>query len=246
MKAPLTIGWHVVSFAPAAMLLTLSVATAAAQPPPGPPNALQGFSQNRNEPINITSASLEVRDKEKIATFIDNVRLVQGDTVLECKLLIVYYDEEAMPVGKVARPAQQPTSAKSVPAKSIPAQPGQQQIRRLEAKGGVIVTQKDQTAIGESGVFDMKTNVVTLTGKVVVSQGQNVVRGDRLWVDLNTNVSRVESSNGGPVNAIFLPGSRDQIKPAAAAAPAAPAARAGAAPDQNKPKPSPSRPLKLN
>ena len=67
-----------------------------------------------------------------------------------------------------------------------------QQIRRVEVKGGVLVTQKDQTATGESGVFDMQANTVTLLGNVVISQGQNVVRGDRLTVDLNSGVSRVE------------------------------------------------------
>ena len=42
----------------------------------------------------------------------------------------------------------------------------------------------------------MKTNTVTLTGTVVVTQGQNVVRGDRLTVDLTTGVSRVEGRQG--------------------------------------------------
>ena len=42
---------------------------------------------------------------------------------------------------------------------------GSQQIRRLEAKGGVIVTQKDQTATGDTGMFDMRANTVTLTGQ---------------------------------------------------------------------------------
>ena len=55
------------------------------------------------------------------------------------------------------------------------------------------VNQKDQTATGDKGLFDMKANTVTLEGNVVVSQGQNVMRGDRLVVDLTTGVSRVES-----------------------------------------------------
>ena len=62
----------------------------------------------------------------------------------------------------------------------------------MEAKGGVLVTQKDQTATGESGVFDMQANTVTLLGNVVISQGQNVVKGDRLTVDLASGTSRVE------------------------------------------------------
>ena len=54
------------------------------------------------------------------------------------------------------------------------------QISRLEASGGVTVTQKDQTATGDSALFDMKSNTVTLKGNVTVSQGQNVMRGDKL------------------------------------------------------------------
>ena len=148
-----------------------------AQKPGGPPNALQGFSQNRDKPVKIDAASLEVRDKDKIATFHGNVQVVQGDTTLRCRTLSVFYDQ-----GETANTL---TAAKPGPG-------GQQRIRRLEAKGNVVVTQKDQTATGENGVFDMASNTVTLIGNVVVTQGQNVVKGDRLVVDLATGVSHVE------------------------------------------------------
>lgn len=46
----------------------------------GVPNAMQGFSQNRDKPIQIDAASLEMRDKDKAATFSGNVKVVQGDT----------------------------------------------------------------------------------------------------------------------------------------------------------------------
>ena len=51
------------------------------------PNALQGFSQNKDQPVKIEAASLEVRDKEKIATFSGNVIVTQGDTIMRCKSL---------------------------------------------------------------------------------------------------------------------------------------------------------------
>jgi len=165
--------------------------TPAATASSGPPNALQGFSQNRDKPLKITSASLEVRDKEKIATFSGDVHLVQGDTTLRSKTLIVFYDDEADGKSDASKSdAQKP--AKPPAAAGADAAPISQQIRRVEAKGGVLVTQKDQTATGESGIFDMQANTVTLLGNVVISQGQNVVRGDRLTVDLNSGVSRVE------------------------------------------------------
>lgn len=183
--------------------MSLSTAPASAQMQ-GQSNALQGFAKNRGQPIQIESASLEVREKDKQATFIDNVKVVQGDTTLECKTLVVHYDDESKAAARQTRRQQGPSTT------------GGQQIKRLEAKGGVVVTQKDQTATGDRGVYDMKSNTVTLIGNVVVTQGKNVVRGDRLVVDIDSGVSRVESSQGaGRVQGLFSSGPRE-AKPAAA------------------------------
>src|SRR6266496_1179606 len=61
----------------------------------GVPNAMQGFSQNRDQPIQIEAASLEVRDKSKEATFAGNVKVVQGDTTMTSKTLVVFYDQSS-------------------------------------------------------------------------------------------------------------------------------------------------------
>jgi lipopolysaccharide export system protein LptA len=212
-------------------MLAIAVAggVATAQTPSGPPNALQGFSQNRDKPVQIDAATLEVRDKDKIATFLGNVKMVQGDTTMRCKSLAVFYDQDATPGAM--------TAAKPGPG-------GQQKIKRLEAKGGVIVTQKDQTATGDNGVFDMKSNTVTLLGGVVVTQGQNVLRGESLVVNLTTGVSRVESKTGqGRVQGLFLPSSASDNKPGNAPAPASTAA--GPAAGREPPKPHPTGPTGL-
>ena len=171
------------------------------------PNALQGFSQNRNQPIHIDAAKLEVRDKDKIATFsgdakTGDVKVVQGDTVMRSKVLVVYYDQDGGSAGtKTAQAA-------------TPGPGGSQQIRRLEAKGNVIVTQKDQTVTGDNGVFDVKVNTVTMTGGVVLTQGENVLRGESLVVDLTTGVSRIEPGKSGRVQSVFIPKNNNQ-QPAA-------------------------------
>ncbi len=59
----------------AAALLAVTGAALKAQPSKGPPNALQGFSQNRDQPVHIEAATLEVRDKDKMATFSGDVRV---------------------------------------------------------------------------------------------------------------------------------------------------------------------------
>jgi lipopolysaccharide export system protein LptA len=160
----------------------------------GVPNAMQGFSQNRDQPIQIEAASLEMIDKKKEATFTGNVKVVQGDTTMKSKILVVFYDNAAStaPAGAAA-----PAAPAKAPIKSAtPGPGGSSSIRRLEAKGNVIVTQKDQVVTGETAVFDTKTNLVTMLGGVVLTQGKNVLRGDRLVVDMTTGVSRVESDSG--------------------------------------------------
>jgi len=169
----------------------------------GPPNALQGFSQNRDQPVHIEAATLEVRDKDKVATFSGDVKVQQGDTGLRCKSLVVFYEQDA----KDGAPAPNTMPA----ADAGPG--GDQRIKRLEAKGGVVVTQKEQTATGELGVFDMKTNTVTLSGNVIMTQGKNILRGDKLIVDLTSGVSRVESGKNanGRVQMLLQPGSGGPI-----------------------------------
>src|SRR5262245_40592386 len=104
--------------------------TVAQQKSQGPPNALQGFSQNRDQPVKIQAASLEVRDKDKVATFSGDVQVLQGDTELRCKVLSVFYDDEAAAKGG-AKPADHGPTV-------------ERQIRKIEARGGVTVVQKEQ------------------------------------------------------------------------------------------------------
>ncbi|TFV37090.1 LPS ABC transporter substrate-binding protein LptA [Bradyrhizobium frederickii] len=164
----------------------------------GVPNAMQGFSQNRDQPIQIEAASLEMRDKKKEATFAGNVKVIQGDTTMTSKTLVVFYESGG---DKPATPQPAPAKgAKSAPMQSAqPGPGGSSSIKRLEARGNVVVTQKDQVVTGDTAVFDTKTNLITMlggSGQVVLTQCKNVLRGDRLMVDMTTGVSRVESDNG--------------------------------------------------
>lgn len=165
------------------------------------PNAMQGFSQNRDQPIQIEAASLEMRDKKKEATFAGNVKVVQGDTTMTSKTLVVFYESSS---GQASPPLANSKAAKSAPMQSAtPGPGGSSSIKRLEAKGSVVVTQKDQIVTGETAVFDTKANLITMLGGVVLTQCKNVLRGDRLLVDMTTGVSRVES-DGGKVQGLFM------------------------------------------
>ena len=199
-----------------------------AQQSNAPPNALQGFSQNRNEPVSINADALEFHNEKKVATYKGRVHLVQGDTTLRCKTLVVYFDNGDQAGGQAGGQA---PAAKS----SAPATPGGGKIRYMEAIGQVIVLQKDQTATGDKAVYDLKTNSVTLSsgagGFVAVTQGPNIVRGPRLVVHLDTGVSHFE---GGRIESIIVPGNKGGDTKAA---PATDAKATPAAPQQ-KPRPN--------
>jgi len=183
---------RVLSIAVMAISLCAATDVRAQSSATGVPNAMQGFSQNRDKPIQINAASLEMRDKDKAATFSGNVKVVQGDTTMLCKTLVVFYDNNDQPAD-----TKKPAMKSATPGPS-----GSSSIRKLEAKGGVVVTQKDSTVTGETGVFDMRANTVTMRGNVLLTKDKNVLRGDRLIVDLTTGVSRVES-DGKPVQGVF-------------------------------------------
>lgn len=189
----------------------------------GTPNAMQGFSRNKGQPVKIDAATLEVRDKEKTATFTGDVRVNQGDTTMKCKTLVVFYEGEKVVGDQPAAGAKADAKPDTKPARpsTTMGPAGDQKIKKLEARGDVVVTQNDQVATGDSAMFDMATNMVTMSGNVVLSQGQNVLRGQRLVVDMTTGFSRIESGAGGNgrVQGLFVPSGEKPTLPGPAKPP---------------------------
>jgi lipopolysaccharide export system protein LptA len=177
------------------------------------PSAFQGFARDNKEPVKIEANAFEVHDKDRFAVFIGSVVVQQGESTMRSRELKVFYEGSLRGREKGAkdeRPAPAPKSATTVGAND-PAQ----RIRRLEAHGGVIITNKDQKASGDLGVLDMPTNTATITGNVVLTQGPNVMRGDKLVVDLKTGYSRLESGSkdgNTRVQGLFVPSSVDAKK----------------------------------
>jgi lipopolysaccharide export system protein LptA len=141
--------------------------------------AFDGFGGSSEEPIQIEADALEVRDAEKLAIYSGNVRARQGETLLQAPEMHVFYS------GRVDE-AKQPGSG----------------VSRIEAYPDVVVSSVDQTATGDHMVIDMNADLITMTGNVVLTEGMNVVRGDRLVVNMTTKKGRVE---GGRVQTLITP-----------------------------------------
>ena len=234
--------------------LTLACMPGAAAQPAGPAqqsSTAPGLSMDSDQPVRIESNTLEVRDKIRQATFAGDVKLTQGETIIKCRVLVVFYEDTAAPTKKAAPSA----TAGAPPPKSG------QKIKRAEAKGDVFIIQKDQTASGDTGVFDIKSNTFVITGNVVVTRSDGaVLRGTRMVSNLTTGVTNVYSapiaSSGkgaaDPPSApsrveMMLPGASKDAKASPAPAPTPPPASAPApATPPPTAKAAPKGPMRLN
>ena len=108
-----------------------------------------------------------------------------------------------------------------------PCAPGRNwgKVQRVTAEGNVFYVSPTQTARGDHGLYEQGSDSITITGDVIVVQGQSVVHGDKLLIDLKTNrATMVSDARGtgahGRVRGIFYP--NDTSTPAGAPTPPPP------------------------
>ena len=157
---------------------------------------LGGLGSGSKEPIKIDSDKLDVYDKEGRAVFSGSVVAVQGESTIRCSTMVVFYDKSRSPGTPKGTAAPQGDSA----------------IKKLDCAGPVTVVSKDQVATGDNAVYDKVLNKIVMTGNVSLSQGPNVTRGERLVYDLEAGVATVETTPGGRVKALFVPGNNNNAE----------------------------------
>ena len=187
-------------------------------------NKFGGLSGDSKEPIDIESDLLVVHDKEKLATFKGNVKAVQGQTTMRASELDVHYSggNRLGMGGGEGESGNEAPAAEKIPAEDTKTEgkgASDTQITKIEAKGNVVITSQDnQTTTSEWAHYDVPSQLVTVGGNVVLTQGENVLKGDRLVIDLKTGQSRFEntasSNTGGRIRALFMPkGGLGGLKP---------------------------------
>ncbi|MFE1601736.1 LptA/OstA family protein [Methylobacterium sp. ID0610] len=207
----------------AALAATLLLAAPAAlhgetAPPKKERNSGFGaFGGSGKEPIKIDADRLDVFDRENKAIFAGNVVAVQGESTIRCSTMTVHYlrNKDAKAKDGAKPTDSKPADAKlaEVKAETKPADPTDSgAIKQVVCAGPVTVVNKDQVATGDNAVFDKAANRVILTGNVVLSQCQNVTRGNRLVYDMNTGRANMDPTAGGRVSAMFVPGGKEEAK----------------------------------
>ncbi|MDX1144889.1 hypothetical protein GOL39_19905 [Sinorhizobium medicae] len=135
---------------------------------------MQGLQLSNDQPIQIESDKLEIKDPESKAIFTGNVKVVQGTTTLQAGNMTVFYKAGG---GSVTS--------------------GNADIDRIEVNNKVFLSSGTQQATGESGIVNLTNQTIVLKGeKVVLSEGKNVFVGCQLNVRMNTGEAQLDACGG--------------------------------------------------
>ncbi|MBK4218031.1 lipopolysaccharide transport periplasmic protein LptA [Paracoccus caeni] len=135
--------------------------------------AFGGMSADASAPVEVAADNLAVNQADGSAVFTGNVVIGQGQMRLAADSVTVEYADS-----------------------------GQSRIRSLHAKGKVTLVSGEDAAEAAEAIYEVESGNVTLTGDVVLTQGQNVLTGNRMTVSLTDGTAQVE----GRVRTILQPG----------------------------------------
>lgn len=129
--------------------------------------------------IDISSDSMELFKEDNRAVFIGKVDALRDGVKLRSDKLVADYVEVAQPDG----------TAKN-------------EVRFLNATGNVVVITDKQHITSEWATMDVKKDTAVMGGNVVVKEGKSIIRGPKLFLDLETGRSKMR---GGRVKGRFFP-----------------------------------------
>lgn len=90
-----------------------------------------------------------------------------------------------------------------------------QQADSLVADGNVYYVTADRNVRADHAVYDAGSEVITLTGNVIIVQGKNVVRADKAIINTKTGETQLISAGrakGGRVRGVFYPSDKTPAK----------------------------------
>jgi lipopolysaccharide export system protein LptA len=141
-------------------------------------------------PIDVTADQLEMVDAQHLAIWRGNVEAVQNGSRLVADTLNVYFQ------GKSDAPKPtQTVNPRAGGVASVGADWGA--VDHLIADGHVFFVSDTQTARGNHAVYELTPDTITITGDVVVVQGDNVVKGDKLIIQVKTGHANIISNATG-------------------------------------------------
>jgi lipopolysaccharide export system protein LptA len=136
-------------------------------------------AQQASGAVDIEAAEMEILETDKRAIFRGDVVAKRPTDTIRCEEMIVNYIDVKQADG---------TSATEVDT--------------LNCRTAVTIVTDNQTITGDLADFQLRRDLLEVTGNVKVVQGKTVIRGPKLTVDLKTKRTRM---TGGRVKGKFVP-----------------------------------------
>ena len=170
---------------------------------------------NSNEPVDITSNLMRVEDLKSTASFIGDVRAVQAGQTLSTARLDVFYENNdpqgrsapgaAAASGKVQRMSSRyPVVITRAEGERITAETLDVDVpNEVAVLSGNVAMQSgaERHARSDKAEIHARNDTALLTGNVVLVQGANEVRGQRLLIDRKQGTSQLTSPATAPQGA---------------------------------------------
>ena len=130
---------------------------------------LGGLSADPTAPVEVTADQLSVDQDQGTAVFSGNVVIGQGALRIAAAEVQVVYDGTS---GNIAR---------------------------FHATGGVTVVTETEEAEAQEADYDLTAGILTLSGEVLLTQGQSALSAERMVVDVEAGTATME----GRVRTVF-------------------------------------------
>ena len=156
--------------------------------------ALASPTNVKDAPIEISANDLVLDQQHSTATFTGDVLAVQEKYTLKSQKMVVHYRQKT------------PHQQKNASA-----------ISKIEVYGNVQLLSPDEKAVGDSGIYDVASNMLQLNGKVAITKDNNMVQGNKLVYNLETGKSTLTGGSSvtggdgiaktpsGRVKGVFIP-----------------------------------------
>ncbi|MSU91554.1 lipopolysaccharide transport periplasmic protein LptA [Rhodobacteraceae bacterium 2CG4] len=135
-----------------------------------------GFAHDSSQQVEISAESLTVDQSAGSVVFEGEVLVGQGTMRMSADRITVFYSG----------------SGRSG------------DVTRMEAEGSVTLTNGAEAAEAQAAAYDVAGALITMTGDVLLTQGENALSGQELEIDLDTGTARMK----GRVQTILQPETR--------------------------------------
>ena len=155
-----------------------------------------------------------VYDVDKLVAVVtgSNLKLITPTDVVTARDSLEYWETQKLAVARgdaMAVREQNRVNADVLVGLFADGADGNMEMTRIDAQGNVVITTPTDVARGRQGVYNLKTEIATLTGDVRLTRGENHLNGQTAEVNMKTGISRLLSTgdrSGGRVKGLFIPG----------------------------------------